>query len=257
MKAMIFAAGMGTRLANTTRNIPKALVPVNGIPVIQIAIEKLKFHNFNQIIVNVFHFPDQIRQFLEANHNFGADIAISDESDGLLETGGGLKRASRFFKGERAFLAYNVDIITDLNLQKVFDYHMHSNALATLVVRQRTTKRYLLSDDNNTLCGWKNTSAGEQEMVRKPVGRLKSFGFSGIHVINPSIFDLMNGREVFPIMDTYLNIASDYKILTYNHDNGFWLEIGNNKRLQEAELFFKNKDIITSIRGTVFPKGYL
>lgn len=251
MKTMIFAAGLGTRLGNITRNIPKALVPVKGIPILQIAIEKLKFHNFNQIIVNVHHFPDQIKQFLEANHDFGADIIISDESDRLLETGGGLKKVSRFFIGEPAFLAYNVDVITNLDLNKIYDYHIHSEAIATLAVRSRKTKRYLLSDEKNNLCGWKNTSSGEQKIVREPVGSLKSLCFSGIHVLSPAIFDLMNGRDVFPIMDTYLNIASDFKILTYNHDSGFWLEIGNTKRLQEAELFFKDKDIITSSRGTV------
>lgn len=251
MKAMIFAAGMGTRLGNTTRNIPKALVPVKGIPLLQIAIEKLTFHNFNQIIINVHHFPDQIKQFLEANHDFGADIAISDESDRLLETGGGLKKVSRFFIGEPAFLAYNVDVITGLDLNKIYDYHIHSGAIATLAVRSRKTKRYLLSDEKNTLCGWGNTSTGERKIVREPVGKLKSQGFSGIHVLSPAIFDLMNGREVFPIMDLYLNIASDFKILTYNHGSGFWLEIGNEKRLQEAELFFKDKDIIASVQARI------
>lgn len=251
MKAMIFAAGMGTRLGNTTRNIPKALVPVKGIPLLQIAIEKLTFHNFNQIIINVHHFPGQIEQFLETNNYFGAKIVISDESDRLLETGGGLKKAIRFFLGEPAFVAYNVDVLTNLDLNKIYDYHIHSGAIATLAVRSRKTKRYLLSDEKNTLCGWENKSTGEKKIVRVPVGRLKSQGFSGIHVLSPAIFDLMNGRDVFPIMDTYLNIASDFKIFTHNHDNGFWLEIGNTKRLQEAELFFKNKDIIMSSRGTV------
>ena len=248
MKAMIFAAGMGTRLGNMTQNIPKALVPVKGITMLQIAIEKLKFHNFNQIIINVHHFPGQIKQFLETNNNFGADIAISDESDRLLETGGGLKKVSRFFSGEPAFLAYNVDVITNLDLNKIFDYHTRSGAIATLAVRSRKTKRYLLSDEKDTLCGWKNRSTGERKIVREPVGDLKSQGFSGIHVLSPAIFDLMNGRDVFPIMDTYLNIASDFKILTYNHNDGFWLEIGNTKRLQEAELFFKDKDIIASVQ---------
>lgn len=248
MKAMIFAAGLGTRLGNTTRNIPKALVPVKGIPLLQIAIEKLTFHNFNQIIINVHHFPGQIKQFLETNNNFGAKIVISDESDRLLETGGGLKKVTRFFLGEPAFVAYNVDVLTNLDLNKIYDYHIHSGAIATLAVRSRKTKRYLLSDEKNTLCGWENKSNGKKKIVRVPVGRLKSQGFSGIHVLSPAIFDLMNGRDVFPIMDAYLNIASDFKILTHNHDNGFWLEIGKKKRLQEAELFFKDKDIIASVQ---------
>ena len=243
MKAMIFAAGKGTRLGDLTKNIPKALINVNGMPVLEYAIRKLIYFGFDQIIINIHHLGDQILQFLKEKDNFGIQIEISDERDELLDTGGGLKKAEWFLGNDDPFLVYNVDILTDLNLKKLYEYHLSTNALATLATRHRDTARYLLVSKENILSGWQNIKTGEIIKSYEDISDTETVAFSGIQVISPNIFGLLPGRSVFPIIPVYLQLAAQNKILTFNHDSTKWLDIGKPETLREANDYFKDDTV--------------
>lgn len=204
MKAMIFAAGLGTRLRPLTDHTPKALVSVAGKPMLERVILRLKEAGFNDITVNIHHFGEQIIEFLRANNDFGITIHLSDERDMLLDTGGGIKKARPFLDGNEPFLVHNADILSDINLAELYRHHRESNAEATLLVSQRQTSRYLLLDDANRLHGWINKSTGET----KPEGfsfqerQYKEMAFGGIHVISPSlsaIWKADNGKGSSPL----------------------------------------------------------
>jgi len=230
MKAMIFAAGLGTRLHPITRSIPKALVKVRGKALLEHAIEKLIHTGINEIIINVHHFPDQILTFLKSK-SFGIPIHISDEREKLLDTGGGLKHASHFFD-TNPFLVYNVDIICSINLKEVIDFHKEHKPLATLVVRNRDTKRYLLFDQENKLCGWKNIET-KKEIIVNQKKHLTSLTFSGIHIIDPKIFELMPTNDCFPIIDLYLKLAKKNIILGFNDTSSEWMDVGKIEQLEQ------------------------
>lgn len=237
MKAMIFAAGLGTRLKPLTNSKPKALVEINGIPLLQIVISNLKKHGFNDIIINVHHFAGQIKEFLRENNNFNVNINISDESEKLLNTGGGLKKARHFFD-DKPFLVHNVDIISDLNLKDLYNYHLSKNAIATLAVRNRKTSRYFLFDKNMALCGWKNFKTNETKLTKTPASKLYSLAFSGIQVINPEIFSLIQQEGAFSITDVYINLANSHYIAAYIHDDTLWMDMGKPENIAEAEKIF-------------------
>ena len=234
MKAMILAAGLGIRLRPLTNSKPKALIEINKIPLLEIVIKRLILYGFNEIIINVHHFADQIIGFLKEKNNFGIDIRVSDETDLLLSTGGGLKKASWFFNDNKPFLVHNVDILSDINLKQFYGVHVNSEALATLAVRNRQSSRYLLFDNENNLCGWKNTKTNEVIIAKQSESDLIPLAFSGIHIINTSIFDLMPKQHVFSMIDVYLNIAANYKIKAFNHDSSMWIDIGTKKSIIEA-----------------------
>ncbi|MCK4689983.1 MAG: nucleotidyltransferase family protein [Candidatus Marinimicrobia bacterium] len=234
MKAMILAAGLGTRLRPLTNSKPKALIEINKIPLLEIVIKRLKLYDFNEIIINVHHFADQIIGFLKEKNNFSIDIRVSDETDLLLSTGGGLKKASWFFNDNKPFLVHNVDILSDINLKQFYRAHINSEALATLAVRNRQSSRYLLFDNENNLCGWKNTKTNELKIAIQSKSDLIPLAFSGIHIINPSIFDLMPEQHVFSMIDVYLNLAANYSIKEFNHDSSMWIDIGTKESLIEA-----------------------
>jgi NDP-sugar pyrophosphorylase family protein len=242
MKAMIFAAGFGTRLRPLTNNIPKALVKVGNTTLLELAIANLKKFNINEIIINVHHFGDQIINFLNEN-NFGVDIQVSDERELLLDTGGGLKKCAEYFAGTDPFLLYNVDIISDIDINEMLKYHNTSNSLATLAVRNRDTSRYLLFDENNVLSGWKNIKTGEILNSRINQGILNSFAFSGIHIINPEIFDLMPGENIFSIIKLYLKLSIDHTICGYNHTKSEWLDVGKLDSIEDAESLISKMNI--------------
>ncbi|MFN3402591.1 MAG: NDP-sugar synthase [Cytophagaceae bacterium] len=237
MKAMIFAAGLGTRLKPFTENHPKALAVVNGKSLLERNIEYLKSFGFNQFVINVHHFPEQILEFLKSKNNFGCNIQISDESDFLLETGGGLKKASNFLKGDSPFLVMNVDILTNLNITKLIDYHKSNNALATLAVTDRVSSRYFLFNSNSELCGWKNEKTGEEKII-KPLQELSAKAFSGIHVIEPEIFELMKQEGKFSIVDVYLELCSKYTIAGYDHSSDTLIDVGKPEAIDKAEKLF-------------------
>lgn len=239
MKAMIFAAGLGTRLKPLTDSLPKALVPIAGRPLLEHVILKLKTAGFDEIIVNVHHFPDQIIDFLKANDNFGIRIEVSDERELLLDTGGGIRKAAWFFDDGKPFLVHNVDILSNVNLNELYNQHLRTNSLATLVVSQRDTFRYLLFDDNLRLSGWINEKTGET----KPVGlqnaeQYNKLAFSGIQMLSPDVFNLMeNFQPQFPIMDFYLSNAESKTISGFVPQNYSMLDVGKLNVLDEAERF--------------------
>jgi len=256
-KAMIFAAGLGTRLQPLTLCKPKALAEIDGIPLIEYAIKKLIYFGFNKIAINVHHFPEQILDFLKSKNNFNIEIFISYENDKLLDTGGGLKKVTDFFSDKKPFLVYNVDILTDLNLLTLYNEHIESGALATLAVRNRKTLRYFLFDQNNFLCGWKNMATNEIKIQSKSITKLRPFAFSGIQVLNYDIFNLINKYEgAFSITNCYVELCSNYKIMAYNHDKTFWMDIGTIEHLHEAnEILSKNNFLrILSKRKSKFYK---
>ncbi len=234
MKAMVFAAGLGSRLQPLTSNLPKALVKVRGVPLLEIVIKKLIREKYDQIIINIHHRANQITDFLQEKKNFGIDIHISDESDQLLDTGGGLKKAAWFFDDNNPFLAYNVDVLSDLPIATMLAYHKQSESLATLAVRNRSTSRYLLFDDNSRLCGWENIKTGEK-IISNPKEHYKQLAFSGIQIIEPEIFNLITEEGKFSIIDVYLRLAKEHKITGYRHDDSYWLDAGRVENIAEAE----------------------
>ena len=225
---MIFAAGLGTRLKPLTDTMPKALVRVGGQPLLWHVVMKLRAAGFERIVVNVHHFAQQIVDYLKANDNFGLDIRISDETDGLLETGGGIKKAQSLFDPSSPILIHNVDILSNLNLQAVYEAGQ-----SVLVVSERQTKRYLQFDDDLRLVGWKNVETGQ---VKGREGR--SLAFSGIHVFSPSLFPLMaSWPDRFPIMDFYLQACADHLIRGYEATNLRLMDVGKLDTLDEANDF--------------------
>ena len=229
-QAMIFAAGLGTRLKPLTDTMPKALVRVGGQPLLWHVIHKLKHAGYERIVINVHHFAGQIVDYLKANDNFGLDIRISDESDMLLETGGGIKKALPLFDPTEPILIHNVDILSNLDL----------TALPTdaplLVVSQRQTKRYLLFDDTMRLQGWTNIETGEVKGTRAE----RELAFSGIHMFHPSLAPLLaDWPERFPIMDFYLKACGSHLIRGYEAKDLRLLDVGKLDTLDKAEDFIK------------------
>ena len=239
MKAMIFAAGLGTRLKPLTDNLPKALIPIAGKPLLEHVILKLKVSGFDEIIVNVHHFPDQIINFLKANDNFGIRIEVSDERDLLLDTGGGIRKAAWFFDDGNPFLVHNVDILSNVDLKALYNQHLRTNSLATLVVSQRDTFRYLLFDDNLRLNGWLNEKTGETKPSNlKKIELYNKLAFSGIQVLSPSVFELMERLEPkFSTMDFYLSNAKTQTISGFVPENFKMMDVGKLDVLDEAERF--------------------
>ena len=224
---MIFAAGLGTRLKPLTDTMPKALVPVGGRPLLWHVVMKLKDSGFERIVVNVHHFAQQIIDYLAANQNFGLDIRISDESEKLLETGGGIKKALPLFDPHSPILIHNVDILSNVDLSQL------DVDVPTLVVSERKTKRYLQFDESMRLIGWKNIETGE---VKGREGR--SLAFSGIHVFHPSLFPLLNDwPERFPVMDFYLKVCAHHLVRGVEVKNLQLLDVGKLDTLEQAKSF--------------------
>ena len=235
MKAMIFCAGLGTRLKPLTDDKPKALVPLAGKPLIEHVVERLKSYGFTDIIVNVHHFADKVEAFLAEKNYFGVNITISDERDSLLDTGGGLKKTAPFFNDGQPFLIHNVDIISDINLADLYRRNVESGALASLAVSNRLSSRYFLFDNTMQLAGWKNIKTNEQKIARVGDTYLP-FAFNGIHVVNPAIFDLMNGFEgKFSIVDLYLHLAKHSSIEGVDVSKSRIIDVGKPAALLEAE----------------------
>lgn len=249
MNALIFAAGLGTRLKPLTDTMPKAMVPVNGKPLVQILIEKLKSIGVTEIVINVHHFAQQIIDFVNTNDCFGIDIKFSDETDMLLETGGGLKKAAHLFSNNQPIIVHNVDILSNADL-----FALYQNApTTTLLVSQRDTQRYLLFDRDDRLVGWTNIATGE---VKSPYselqklngdlqncqlsiadGQLKKFAFSGIQVFHPSLLPLMESWQgKFSIIDFYLSVCSEVEIKCHFDPQLQLLDVGKLDTIAKAEM---------------------
>ncbi len=237
MQAMILAAGLGTRLKPITSELPKALVELNGITLLEIAIRNLIENDFRRIIINVHHFADKVKDFID-NSTFAADIFISDESDLLLDTGGGIKHAQKFFD-DSPVLVHNVDIISNLNLKEFYQFHLSDDALSSLVVSNRESNRYLLFNDNNILCGWQDVKKDEKIIVRDDV-KLNQLAFSGIHILNPHLIDLFPKEKVFSVIKAYLKIAGTEDIHAFISNDIKWIDVGKIDSLERAETLYKS-----------------
>jgi NDP-sugar pyrophosphorylase family protein len=225
MKAMILAAGLGTRLKPFTDSHPKALYVVNGKTLLEHAVMHLKSAGIIDVIINVHHFADQIIEFIHLNNSFELNISFSDETGQLLETGGGVKKAAWFFKDCQTALIRNVDILSDLDLVKLTKRHRDSGGLATLAVRNRETSRYFLFDEQLNLCGWENRKNGERRMVRG-TDTVRALAFSGIQIVDTGIFSLIEEDGRFSLTDLYLRLAKDCRIVGYLEDGVVWQDVG-------------------------------
>jgi MurNAc alpha-1-phosphate uridylyltransferase len=234
-RAMILAAGLGTRFKPWTDRHPKALALVNGKSLLQRNIEYLQHYGIHDIIVNVHHFAPQILEALSVNRGWGSQITISDETNQVLETGGGLKKAQPYL-GEQSFVLMNVDILTDLNLSALIMDHFQHLPLATLAVTDRQTSRYFLFDDRQELVGWRNVVTGQERIARPEPGSPKAF--SGIHVINPAIFPLLRQEGKFSIVDAYLDLAAGHPIRGFDHSNSRLIDVGKPESVAKAEALF-------------------
>lgn len=243
MQAMIFAAGLGTRLKPLTDTMPKAMVRVGGEPLIKRVIDNLAQFGVDRIVVNVHHFAEQITSYLEQNDNFGIDIRISDETEALLDTGGGIKKAAPLFSPESPILIHNVDILSNVNLQKLYaiaSSHGQMSADAVLLVSWRKTKRYLLFDDTMRLVGWTNIETGE---IKSPYPNLdpkkcQMFAFAGIHTLSPRLLTAMDDfPDRFGIIDFYLKACAKYDIRGYVKYDLRLMDIGKLDTLAKAEQF--------------------
>lgn len=249
MKAMIFAAGLGSRLKPLTDTMPKALVSVAGCPMLEHVILKLKASGFTEIVINIHHFGEQIIDFLKTNNDFGLTIHISDERDRLLDTGGGIRKARLFFENSgEPFLVHNVDILSDMNLKELYDSHMQSGSVATLLASRRTTSRYLLFDTERKLRGWINKDTGQvkPEGFHYDESLYREYAFSGIHVFSPAVFRLMEAPRwegKFSIMDFYLATCGQTDYSGYLAEKLELIDIGKPETLARAEEFVRRLDI--------------
>jgi len=236
MKAMILAAGFGTRLRPLTNQCPKALVEVAGRTMLEIALLRLASFGVNEFIVNVHHFADQVVQFLESKNNFGRCVEISRE-DVLLDTGGGLKKAAWFFEDKNSsepFFLHNVDVLSNIDLARMVAAHRASGALATLAVQSRESSRQLLFDEAGQLCGRRKRGAADEIVRNSP--SFTTLAFSGIHVISRRFLTLMNRVGVFSIIDTYLQVASQgERISAYRADHDYWADLGKPGNIRQVE----------------------
>jgi NDP-sugar pyrophosphorylase family protein len=231
---MILAAGLGTRLGELTRHVPKALIDVDGVPVLEHVARSLIAAGADHLIINVHHHADRIVEFVRSRAGFGVDVSFSHEEGAPLETGGGLVHARKLFRADASFFLHNVDVLCDADLRALYGAHVASGAVATLAVHRRETSRLLLFDDNG-LSGRMSTSGASGAEVHSVAGNPRAFAFAGIHVISPVLFDMIEETGAFSIMDAYLRIAAAGRPIGYHDITGaLWLEIGNPDRLETA-----------------------
>ncbi len=243
MKALLLAAGLGTRLRPFTLHHPKALAMVNGKSLLQRNVEYLQQHGITEVIVNVHHFADQIIQTIDINKGWGSNISISDETDAVLETGGGLKKATWYFEKEESFVVMNVDMLTDMPLSEMIYQHQANQPLATLAITDRVSSRYFLFNPNNQLCGWRNTATLEEKGAvlaysieqKQP---LQQKAFSGIHIINTHIFKLIEQEGKFSLIDVYMSLCSENIIEGFDHSNSLLIDVGKPESIAKAEALF-------------------
>lgn len=237
-KAIIFSAGLGTRFKPWTDKHPKALAIVNGKSLLQRNIEYLQQFNITDIIVNIHHFPEQMVEAIKAHNGWGSNILLSDESAELLETGGGLLKARKLLETSDRFISLNVDVLTDLDINKLLAFHDEHKPLVSFGVTERKTSRNILLNNEGRMCGWKNNLTGEEKIVIQKEN-LQPFAYSCVVVYQPGIFSLIKQDGKFSIMDTYLDLAADHLILGYNHTGDKWVDVGKPESVVLAEELFK------------------
>lgn len=233
---MILAAGLGTRFKPWTDTHPKALAIVNEKTLLERNIAYLQKYDITDVVVNVHHFADQIETAIKKHNGWGSHIIISDERDEVLETGGGILKAKEFLKDD-TFLTINVDILTELNLKSFLSSHQQQQALITLAISDRSTSRYLLFNKDNRLCGWRNKKTGEEKIVIHEK-ELYEKAYSGIALFEPQVFDLINQRGKFSLIDVYLDLAKQNKIVGFDHSNDRFVDVGKPESVLIAEQMF-------------------
>jgi NDP-sugar pyrophosphorylase family protein len=240
--AMIFAAGLGTRLKPFTNHHPKALAPVNGKSLLHHNVFYLKRFGIKKIIVNVHHFANQIVDEIANHKNWDIEILVSDETSEVLETGGGLLKAKNLILPCENFVVMNVDILTDLDIAKMYQQHLNEQSLATLAVTERQTSRYFLFDNQMKLSGWQNVQTNEVKGISSSEEitslQLKPFAFSGVHIINSNIFNLITQQGKFSMVDVYLSLMKQQNLKGFNHSGGKLLDVGKPESIKKAEEMF-------------------
>jgi len=253
MKAMVLAAGIGTRLRPLTNDRPKALVEVGGRTMLEITLTRLRSFGVREVIVNAHHFADMIAEYLETNQNFGMRIQVSRENV-LLDTGGGLKEAAHFFQDKEEdedsndpFILHNVDVISSIDLARMAQFHSANQALATLAVQERATSRYLLFDEQLKLRGRRSAEEVERERSRLATAGMQALSFCGIHVISPRMLRMMSEEGVFSIITTYLRLAGEgQRILAFRADDYYWRDLGKPDQVVQAERDMERKSFALS-----------
>ncbi len=236
---MIFAAGLGTRLQPLTADRPKALVEVGGTPLLAFALERIKSFGIREVVVNVHHFAEQICDFLQKNSPEGLHVQISDERELLLETGGGLRKARPLFRGAEHILLWNVDVIADLDFEAFAKFHKSHEGLATLAVSRRSSSRQLLFDPQGRLGGWQNLRSGEEKRCTE-AQELSPLAFSGLHLLKSEILNLLPAKNVFSIIEAYLQICRQHPIYAWEHDPRQWVDAGKIADLPRAAKLMQN-----------------
>lgn len=238
MKAMIFAAGLGTRFKPWTDSHPKALALVNDKSLLQRNIEYLQQYGIRDVVINVHHFAAQVIKAVKDNNGWGSHITFSDETSELLETGGGLMKAKDLLAGNQPFITLNADFLTDLDINRLLDFHKQKNALISFGITNRKSSRNFLFDEVNRLCGWRNSSTGEERIsIEKP--GLKPMAYSCVVVFEPNVFDLVPQRGKFSLVDSYLSLAASHPIYGYDHSGDKLVDVGKPESVAVAEELFK------------------
>lgn len=236
-KAIIFSAGLGTRFKPWTDKHPKALAVVNGKTLLQRNVEYLQQYGIRDVVVNVHHFPDQIIDAIHQANGWGSNIIISDESSEVLETGGGLLKAKQLLEDSELFVALNVDVLTDLNLNRLVQFHNERNPLISFGVSQRKTSRVFLFNEQDRLCGWRNHKTGE-EIIAVPGDGLVEKAYSCVAVFNTVVFGHIRQQGKFSLTATYLDLAKDHPILGFDHTGDKWVDVGRPESVAVAESLF-------------------
>jgi NDP-sugar pyrophosphorylase family protein len=236
MKAIILAAGLGTRLGPLTEKQPKALIEIQGRTLLEMVLKRLAAHGFTEIIINVHHFAAQVKAYLAAHRNFGLHIELSDESGQLLDTGGGIKKAAWFFTDGQPFLVHNVDILSNVDLAVLYAAHRASGAMATLCCTARLSSRYFLFDAHHRLCGWQNVKTGERKITVETPQPLVPMAFSGIHVIDPKLTALMPQNGAFSIVDAYLQLSPQVVIQCFAAPHAEIIDVGKPEALAQLTV---------------------
>ena len=237
MKAMIFSAGLGTRFKPWTEEHPKAMAVVNGRSLLQRNIEYLQQYGITEVIVNIHHFGEQVIKSIADAQGWGSQIAISDERDELLETGGGLIKAREFLEGNEPFITLNADILTNLNLNALLSFHQQRSPLISIGVTNRKSSRYFLFDENERLCGWQNVKTGEEKIaVEKP--SLIQKAYSCVAVFQPEIFSMIRQKGKFSLTETYLDLTKDKIVLGFDHSGDKLVDVGKPEMVKIAEHLF-------------------
>jgi NDP-sugar pyrophosphorylase family protein len=237
-KGMILAAGLGSRLKPWTDSHPKALAVVHGKPLLQRNIEYLQRYGIYDVVVNVHHFAEEIILAVEANNGWGSKITISNESDEVLETGGGILKAAPLLEDENPIVVMNVDVLTDLDLRAMINYHQEKKPLATLATSDRETSRYFIFDEGNNLCGWKNVTSGEIKTKRPLTGNETLKAFSGIHIVECRLFSIIPQRGKFSIVDSYLELMEEQTIKSFDHSENRFIDVGKPDSIEKAHVMF-------------------